>query len=342
VFDQKHWFDIQVSSPYLHGNNGEGIYAVPEVGAKCMVCIPGDSSPPYVSSFVMPVEITDMATVDSPQGTTSNSSPGASTSGASFAGGRQRGKPGDIVMKGRDGNFVILHRGGVLQIGSTELSQRIFVPLNNMVMDVSDNYYHHNAGGTVYWGMQPTLKQDKFPSEYLHTFRIFANDKYADVRIKAGTIADPFKGTLDSKVVLGDVVYEVTVAPQGFDPTTGAIQDSKALTQRFAFDKTGNVLLGGTGSLSVNFNDNVSIDSGALLSLSAATSMTLKSEEIVLDAKNISLQGKTVKIGPGGAAAAHVGSVVKVTIPFTPMPVPGGPPLTLYGTVLSGENTVLI
>lgn len=343
VFDQTRYFDIQVGSPYVHGNAGEGISVVPEVGAKCMVCIPSDTSPPYVSSFVMPFEIVDLATETSPRGITSQSSDGATTSGASFAGGRPRAKPGDIILKGRDGNFAVLHRGGVLQIGSTELSQRIFIPLNNVMMDISDNYYHHNAGGTQYWGMQPSPTQDKFPTEYLQTFRIFANDKYADVRVKAAKVTDPFKGVVDKNASIGDVVYEVTVAPQGFDPATGAIQDAKALTQRFVFDKSGNALLGGTGKLSIYYKKNINIYSGASIDIQADSSASLKASKgaTVDGGAFTNIKGKVVRLGPGAKPVATTGSLVRITLPFTPVPVPGSPPLVLFGTVTTGTSTVL-
>ena len=226
-FDRKRYFDIQVGSPYQHFSNGEGIYIVPEMNAKCVVCIPSDSSPPFVAAFIMPFENVDMATAETPKGTTSHSSPNRTSSGASFAGGRPRAKPGDIIMRGRDGNFVILHRGGVLQIGANELSQRLFIPLNNFIMDICDNYTMHAAGGSVSWGMQASPTSDKYPTSKFETFRVYANDKYADVRISQGNIPDPVKGTLDSKADLQkNVNFEIAIAPQGFDPETGAVIDA--------------------------------------------------------------------------------------------------------------------
>jgi hypothetical protein len=164
-FDRKRYFDIQVGSPYMHYSNGEGISVFPEVGAKCMVCLPSDSSPPYVSSFIMPMENTDMAAPDAPKGTTSKSSPSATSSGASFAGGRPPAKPGDIWMRTRDDNFVILHRGGVVQIGCSELAQRLYIPLSHLIMDISNNYAHHNMGGSILWSMQEGAGMAHLPTE---------------------------------------------------------------------------------------------------------------------------------------------------------------------------------
>ena len=45
-FDQYHYFDIPIASPYLHHTGGEGISAMPEVGATALVCLPSDTSTP--------------------------------------------------------------------------------------------------------------------------------------------------------------------------------------------------------------------------------------------------------------------------------------------------------
>lgn len=341
-FDRHTFYDIRVSSPYSHFSNGEGFFAMPEIGAKCLVCIPSDTSPPCVVGFIMPYKKVDLATPDAPQGTTSQSEAGKKSTGASFAGNRSRAKGGDLGMRGRDGNFVILHRGGVLQIGSNELSQRIFLPLNNVVMDVSENYSHHNSGGTVFWGLQPTSTGGKTPSEYFQTYRVFANDKFADVRIKVGHVVDPVQGKVDTYAKLKQVIYEVTIAPQGFDVASGSIQDAKLLQLRFAFDAEGNALLGGEGSLSIFFKKDVFIRSASIVDLQAKSINVQASDGAVIDGGSYTqIRGKIVKIGPGNKPVAYQGSIVSVQFPFTPV-VASAVPLILKGSVDIGDPEVLV
>ena len=201
-FDRKKYFNIQVSSPYLHHSNGEGIYVVPEIGCTAMVCIPSDSAPPFVLCFVMAHQAIDDSSTDAPSGTSSHGTPTPNATDSSFAGGRPVAKLGDIWLRTRDDNFVILHRGGVLQLGATELAQRIYIPLNNQVMDVSENYSHHNAGGAITWGLQDGPSLSQFPCQYQHTMRVFANDQYADIRVSMGNVytpmGDPDGGTAAS------------------------------------------------------------------------------------------------------------------------------------------------
>lgn len=127
----KRYFDIQVSAPYFHFMNGEGIYAQPEVGALCWVCVP--SSGRFAAPFVM--------------GFQSAYDPEWDT----FQGGRQALNPGDIMMRTRDENFLILRRGGVVQIGATPVAQRIFIPIRNFIKDFCENYELFTFGGDLTW-----------------------------------------------------------------------------------------------------------------------------------------------------------------------------------------------
>ncbi len=85
-FERSTFYEIQVGSPYAHYSRGEGFEIIPDVGAQCVVTIPSDTAPPYVSSFLMPHEVINTATDGSPNGVQPSGSPGA----ASFGGGRRQ------------------------------------------------------------------------------------------------------------------------------------------------------------------------------------------------------------------------------------------------------------
>lgn len=353
-FDRKRYFDIQVGSPYLHYSNGEGMSCFPEIGAKCMVTIPSDSSPPYVSSFIMPVETTDLAAPDAEKGTTSQSKPTRSSSGASFAGGRPIVKPGDILLRTRDDNFVILHRGGVLQLGATELAQRIYIPLNNFIMDVSENYAHHNAGGSILWSVQTGAGLEKFPSEYTHVFRVYANDKSATVRMKVGKVSDemfePSDGAQEDISGLGIgtkenfTVAEIVVAKDSFNPQTGAQEPSakESQTFRFFFDRAGNTVLRSRGSLVLHMNKrlHVTADQGMQFTTAKDFNITAKTGAVIDGGTSAHIKGGVVRLGPGAKPVATQGSMVQVILPFTPV-IAAPTPVILQGFIQTGSPTVL-
>jgi hypothetical protein len=365
-FDQQRCFQIPVGSPYLHANRGDGFSVMPEVGAKCAVCWPGDSSPPFVLAFVMPHETIPMATSpDAPDGTTSHGSDNQSATNASFAGGRPTAKPGDMFVRGRDGNFIVLHRGGVLQIGANELSQRIYVPLNNMVMDFAENYAMHTAGGSIRWGIQEGEGITNLPTEYKQALRVYANDKYADIRIAAGRVHDPVPevdedALVDQQVAeLGKtepIVYELTLARGGFNgedssllPNTGSLVKLK-----FSFDRAGNAFLKFNGNVGLLCTKKLRLRVKQEMEIFADNTfnMSVKNDAKVTVGGTFELTGKVIKFNGGKTPIATLGSTVTCTLPPNLLMAVPGPPgfapiggvpmmLQIAGSVTSGDATLL-
>ena len=328
-FDRKWYYDVQVGSPYMHYSNGEGIYAMPEIGAVGYLAIPSDSSPPFIQCFVMPMEVAnakgkfnnpDSSIVTSPDGTESaNSSDvddadapnGTRSRGgnvphpevdARFDGGRPPAKPGDIIMRTRDGNFVVLHRGGVLEIGATELATRVFIPLGNKILDVSGQYEHQSTGGSIFWGMQEGPSVDNPATQMMSTYRLFANDKYADLRIAKGKVFKPVGEPAASTAPAFDptVVYEIVLASQGFKTTTGELVNGgvvNAVKFKFFVDKNGGVFLRSEASAYFGFKRSLKISIG---------------EDFDLTAKSISMRATDGAVFDGGSSAEVKGEVVRL------------------------------
>jgi hypothetical protein len=361
-YDRKKWFNIQVGSPYLHHSNGEGISIFPEVGATAMVCLPSDSSPPFVLAFVMPMETVDDSSTDAPQGTTSHGQQTPNATAASFSGGRPAPKPGDIWMRTRDNNFVILHRGGVVQIGATELAQRIYIPLNNFITDVSQNYQHYNSNGSIVWGMQLGASQTQIPSQFMQTFRVFATDQYADIKVAAGKVYSPVPEPDGGQVLAqtgvgqGDngqgsnpIIYEVTVSPKGFVAETGALASSNtpaASVFKFTFDRTGNTLLRTEGNFTLQTAKTLLLKVNDLTVEAAdAVSMTAVNGFDIDGGQYAHIKGQVVRLGQGISAVARLGDVVTIqpstpiSITFGATPIPGVPAVGVLSLPISGTIT---
>lgn len=129
-------FDIPFASPYCHQNQGEGINFMPEPGSTCWVCQPSEEGrDAFVLAFTMVDE------------------------DASYRGGRELLNPGDLHFSTRDGNFVFIRRGGVVQIGSTAICQRVFIPIKNTIQDLAENYMLQTPGGDLTWLVARTEEQ---------------------------------------------------------------------------------------------------------------------------------------------------------------------------------------
>lgn len=368
-FDRKRYMDVPVSSPYMHYANGEGLSVIPEVGSVCYICTPGDSSGPFVLAFVMPHANVDTSTEDSPQGQRSKSTP---TGGgdASYAGNRPKGKPGDVSLSTRDGNFVRLHRGGVLQIGASELAQRIYVPLGNLVTDISENYQHLNTGGAISWGIQDGPSEEKFPAQFLHTFRVFANDKFADIKLAMGRVFNPVpdygSGTNNTDSV--PCIMELAIAPKSFDAVTGDIKNNEPSVEtilHFLFDRDGNMFLQVKGRVKLKCEKTFELNVTEAVTVTAGGDMNYTANGLATftGKGGAHIKGKIVRIGPGKRPAASQGDLVTsfimampcviVTaapfIPGTPNPciISIGPPslvppMGIPGSITSGEPSVLL
>jgi len=345
-FDNKSYFDIQVASPYLHPNHGEGIYAMPEVNAKCLVCIPSDGPPPFVLAFIMPAE--DQTT--------------DAYKGSGFAGGRRRAKSGDIALRGRDGQFIVLHRGGVLEIGATPVAKRIYIPLQNVITDISQQYEHHNTGGSIKWGIASSSTDDNPETEFIQTFRLYANDEKADVRLAVGKVHQPtpepagdagslslYNEVLDGK----PIAVEIAIAPGGYDAGTGTVDASaQAGTKlKLLFTREGGAFLRAEGKVGIRIKKKLQLDLDDDMSIGCKGVVTIASEKkIALRAKNgldISAEKGVVRINGGSKPVATVGSTVNVII-AAPVPIiVDGKPGTItsgavmQGLVASGNPTVL-
>lgn len=247
--------DIQIMSPYFHYNNGEGFTCIPEIGAICVVCFPSDEDSPFIMGFLSAPEMEgaevskfledklqdyEVETEEGiPVSKTTNSG-GSTVSGdnpsdASYRGGRPILNPGDMYWQGRDENFVILRRGGILQIGATNICQRVYIPITNFIRDFCENYELNSASGTLSWDVQ---RQENNPSgnaatEFVLIARQFAQDKKASIRLSIGSLDNSEKPPNGDKTFV-----EIVIAPQAINSEDGQVSGSPKYVLRI--DKAGN------------------------------------------------------------------------------------------------------
>jgi hypothetical protein len=211
----KRFDDLQLLSPYVHNYNGEGFSLLPEVGAVCMVGRANDTSPPFIMGFIMVPNI-----IHSDDGTPLRStSSGGSSSDVSFQGNRPDLQPGDMFWMGRDENFIILRRGGVLQMGATEIAQRICLPIGNYIKDFCENYSLDTFAGDIRMTVERAENDPSgdAPSTYVFHLNEYAQDERASLRVRHFPLRGPDGGA--------KVVWEVKVAKNGIDRDTGAVSD---------------------------------------------------------------------------------------------------------------------
>ena len=277
------FLEIEVLSPYFHFHSGEGIYPVPEVGAIVKVCAPSDN-PPFVMGFTGAFE--------------------RENDDATFRGGRaQNAKAGDLIIKGRDGNQVWLHRGGILELGCETLPRSFYIPLQNLIRHMTLRYELHAGGGLMKWHVQNLDEtDDDHPAS---VFTLLGNDKADDeagsVRFKVGHLSDD--GRVELLVAAnalnvdgepdGTQTFKFTVA-EGGDVAIEIAGDYVAQV-----DGDGEVSISGgldatVGSdLSMSVSSSYTLEVGSDLNIQATKTTQDISGSMVVDCPSISMGGSS-------------------------------------------------
>jgi hypothetical protein len=294
-YEGEFWGNLQWSCPYLHTNNGEGIFVMPEVGSLCLVCEPSDEDTPYVLGFIGSFELEHakqdnledkageadaeteelegvLKAMGTPKSTTSTGSAEEKKSGASSRAGRPFLNPGDIMLRTRDENFVVLRRGGVVQIGSTPTCQSVYIPLLNYLKHFAENYEVTTPGGELEWTVQRVENDPggKAPALYRLTLRDKAQNDKADIQIKMGHVSD-------------DDRYELVVAPEGIKVDKGEVSGTPTLKMTISKDGDQNYEMDGDLTYDIKGNRSVTIKGTDTVDVTGAR--TVKALSLIQDIK---------------------------------------------------------
>ena len=272
----KRYDDIHLGHPYFHNENGEGIYMLPEVGAVCQLCRGSDTTPPFILCFIAIPSV-----LDSDDGTPLRSTAaGGSATDVSYRGRRLSIIPGDIVLTTRDENFLILRRGGILQIGATDIAQRLYVPIGNLIRDVCENYAMDSLGGNISWTVarQENDPGGNAPVSYFFNVGEYAQDEKASVSVRHFPSA-----SADDKAA-----WEVVVAQNGIDRDTGEHTSAK-YTMTVALSGEKMEMVGADYTLEVSGNHqvtatgNISYRADGTALLEGGSEAKLKAAQVILD-----------------------------------------------------------
>ncbi len=265
--------DIPFMVPYLHQNNGEGFSFMPEIGSTCWVCNPSESGR---DAFVL-----GWAPV---------------AEDGSYRAGRQLLNPGDIHLSTRDGNFVAIRRGGVVQIGSSSICQRLYIPIRNIIRDFSENYELTTPAGDLNWTV---LRTEDRGDGHAGTFFSLACHEYADDPITnpVGFLKIGSHGEGDDTILSlvtrdkgnGSIKTQLTITK------TGTVE--WVVRENFILDITGSLTARIKEQLTIQANQNMRLETDASL-LAKGASVHINSDKAALTLQSIaSLDGTSVHLG---------------------------------------------
>lgn len=290
LFGNKRFEDVQVSCPYFHHENGEGIYIMPEAGALAWVCKPsdGEASRPFILGFQAPFD----------------------TENNSFRCGRQTLNPGDIMLRTRDENFIILRRGGVVQIGAAPLAQRIYIPIKNFIKDFCENYQLQTLGGKLAWIVDRTdqTTEGNAPSKVSLLVKELANNPRHIAELTIGSHGEDDSTTLMLKIKeSGDEGAEqkvlLTITKEG--DVSWRMENSYTVSV-----KSDILFETDDGDFEVNSGKDIKMEADGNFEVKASTKASIEATSVKVKAPSVLIEGQTALGASGGQPPAVAPQVV--------------------------------
>jgi hypothetical protein len=283
-FTRRPQYGITFATPYQHHHNGEGMYFMPEVGSTCWICFPSDGQRPFVIAWGPPLD-----------------------DAGGHRGAKKELNPGDIYLGTRDENFLILRRGGVIQIGGGPLNQRMYLPINNVIKDFCENYELHTLGGDLEWSvdLSEKTKDGERPASLKLNAREYAGDPNPIAFLEIGSHSgDP------------QTILSLTVNANGSDGarTMIGLQFQKDGKANWLFDN--DVDWSYKGNLAVTVTGNSELVAGGAATLKGAVVLVKSTDPAdgFLDLRSSSFinvkaatqvnVGPAVQLGVGGAGVS--------------------------------------
>lgn len=309
-YGDKLYLDIQVGSPYFHYANGEGIYVMPEVGAYCWLCRPssGLDAHAFILAFQSPFD--DAA--------------------KSFRSNRPQLNPGDIMMKTRDENFIILRRGGVVQVGATPAAQRIYLPIKNTIRDFCENYGLHSIAGDMEWVVHRTEKDTAGGAKT--EFRLGVKEKASDPY----PIAELFMGSPDG----ADAPEKLTMIIYADG------SESQQIKIIMNFRKDGGVEFGFEGDFkaTIKGKSEVKIDGDSTTEIGGKFGLKVNGSEATIESASMLTAKAGVKamLEGGTLATVKAGSIASIDAPSVKVGGNAAVHPLVYGDMLTSFLTSLL
>ena len=141
-------YDVPITPLFL-SPNGQGAWFLPEVGTRVLVGTIGKGSRnEYTFLIGASFGVDQDPDAEQVPSTDGDSAEGVST--IDFRNNRPILQPGEIVLSSSDRNFVVMRKGGIVEIGATQAAKRFYVPLQNLVRDLCQIYELQNSAGSLH------------------------------------------------------------------------------------------------------------------------------------------------------------------------------------------------
>jgi hypothetical protein len=159
---------------YLNPSDGSSSFLVPEVNMVVWVCRPSSQSQPFVLGAASPH--TQSEDGEDPDNYRLN---------------RPVLNEGDEMIS-RGSGYIVARKSGMIEIGSSQMSRTLWVPVDNLIHSLCENFIIDTPGGSMTLSVRDedeTWGSDISPVEFRLNIKEFANDQFDMFDLRVGRIA---------------------------------------------------------------------------------------------------------------------------------------------------------
>jgi hypothetical protein len=204
-------YDVPITPVYL-APNGQGIWFLPEIGTRVIVGTIGKGTRNEYSFMIGAAFAIDPGDFDVDTAVITDEGAEEEPAIPDFRNNRPVLQMGDIVLSSSDRNFIVMRKGGIIEVGATQMAKRFYIPLQNVIRDLSQIYEMQNSAGIFQmtrkeadntWGTvdleipasapegetaTETVTVDKVPTELNLRVREFESDEVPMISIDLGAV----------------------------------------------------------------------------------------------------------------------------------------------------------
>jgi len=156
--------------------DGTGSYEVPEVNSTVWICVPSTEGIPFILGHA-PIPLQTDEDDGDPNDYRMN---------------RPVLNEGDEMVASKESGYVILRKGGMLEVAATQMCRTFWIPIENLVHTIAENFIVDTTGGSLSLltrDEDETHGADISPTEFKLNLKEFANDEFDIFDLRIGRIA---------------------------------------------------------------------------------------------------------------------------------------------------------
>lgn len=139
-------YDVPITPVFL-SPNGQGMWFLPEVGTRVLVGTVGKGARNEYTFLIGAAFAVDQDSLEVSDDAVSDEGTDEEVVKVDFRNNRSVHQPGDIVLSSSDRNFIVMRKGGIIELGATQVAKRFYIPLQNVIRDLCQIYEMQNSAG---------------------------------------------------------------------------------------------------------------------------------------------------------------------------------------------------